>query len=222
VSKREKPFNNPFGDLKLKKPEAPNKSPPVKAAAQPRAKARGASSEEDESLLFLQSVGEVSPVRRGPVVSAPPVPQRRADHVVDPEIEALTELAELVAGKGPIDVTDTDEYIEGAAPGLDPQILRKLRAGDFSVQGHLDLHGLTRAEAKDAVTRFLVDARHQRKRCVLIVHGRGLHSKDQLPVLKEGLQGWLTRGRLADQVLAFSTARPHDGGAGAVYVLLRR
>ena len=69
---------------------------------------------------------------------------------------------------------------------------------------------------------LLRQARAAGKRCVLIVHGRGLHSRDQLPVLKEALRGWLATHRLARHVLAFATARPADGGGGAVYVLLRR
>ncbi|HZY03963.1 MAG TPA: Smr/MutS family protein, partial [Anaeromyxobacteraceae bacterium] len=59
-------------------------------------------------------------------------------------------------------------------------------------------------------------------RCVLLVHGRGLHSEKQVPVLKEALRGWLATARFGRHVLAFATARPQDGGAGAVYVLLRR
>ena len=69
---------------------------------------------------------------------------------------------------------------------------------------------------------FLRRSRQGGKRCVLLVHGRGTHSKDQLPVLKEALRGWLPSHRLGRQVLAFATARPADGGAGALYVLLRR
>ena len=72
------------------------------------------------------------------------------------------------------------------------------------------------------VDRFLTDSVRAGLRCVLIVHGRGLNSKDQTPVLKERLKSWLARGRPARVVLAFTTARPCDGGAGALYVLLRR
>jgi DNA-nicking Smr family endonuclease len=59
----------------------------------------------------------------------------------------------------------------------------------------VDLHGLTREEAKGTLERFLLVSRQAGKRCVLVVHGRGLHSKDQIPVLKTGVQLWLTRGR---------------------------
>lgn len=68
----------------------------------------------------------------------------------------------------------------------------------------------------------MTESRVGRRRCVLLIHGRGLNSPDRVPVLKNALVGWLTRGRLAKRVLAFATARPVDGGAGALYVLLRK
>ena len=132
----------------------------------------------------------------------------------DEDAEVLAQLSELVAGDAPFDLSDSDEFIEGHLPSLDPEVLRKLRKGEIAVQGHVDLHGLTRDEAKSALERFLLAARQAGKRCVLVVHGRGLHSKDQIPVLKTSVQLWLTRGRIARWVLAFSTARPHDGGVG--------
>jgi DNA-nicking Smr family endonuclease len=216
MAKREKPFHNPFSSLKLETPK------PGKPVAPPPEPKKPKASEDDERALFLASVGEVAPVRKGPARVAPPPPKDRADHVVDPEVEALAELAELVAGKGPMDLSDTDEFIQGSAKGLDPRILKRLRAGDVALQGTLDLHGMIRVEAKEALERFILDSRRRGRRCVLIVHGRGLHSKDQIPVLKESLQTWLSQGRLSGAILAFTTAKPHDGGAGAVYVLLRR
>lgn len=215
MAKRPKPFNNPFQGLKLEKPPAPTKVPGLTPAVP---KAVGGA--DDDAALFLASVGQVTPVRgasvsRARLQKAPPEAKW-----VDPEGEVLDELAELVAGHGPLDLADTDEYLEGHVPGLDPRILRRLRAGEYATQAHLDLHGLTRAEAKAALERFLLERRTLR--CVLVVHGRGLHSKDQIPVLKESVAVWLSRGRLASRVLAFTSARPSDGGAGAVYVLLRR
>jgi DNA-nicking Smr family endonuclease len=134
----------------------------------------------------------------------------------------MTQLSELVTSEGPFDLANSEEYLEGSAQGLDARVMRSLRAGDYPVQAQLDLHGLIKAQAKEAVERFIHDARLKGLRCVLVVTGRGLHSQDQLPVLREGVQAWLTRGRIARQVLAFTTARPKDGGAGALYVLLRR
>lgn len=212
---KQKPFYNPFRELKLELPKKPAKAePPPPKKVEPEA--------SPEAELFLRAVGEVEPVRKGAerVVSRPTRPP--VARVVDDEEEALAELFELVAGNAPFDIADSDEYVEGAVSSLDRRILRRLRRGEYSIQGSLDLHGLTRVEAKEALIRFIEKSRWEGKRCVLVIHGRGLHSKDQIPVLKEGVQRWLTRGRLGSQVLAFATARPHDGGAGAVYVLLRR
>jgi DNA-nicking Smr family endonuclease len=81
---------------------------------------------------------------------------------------------------------------------------------------------MTRDEAKAAVDAYLKQSRQAGKRCVLLVHGRGIHSKDQVPILKEALKSWFATARFGRHVLAFATARPSDGGAGALYVLLRR
>jgi DNA-nicking Smr family endonuclease len=154
--------------------------------------------------------------------AAPPPPRGAPESFWHPDLDAVDELRALVKGDAPFDLADGDEFVEGRVAGLDPNLVRKLRRGEFAVQGHVDLHGLTRQEAKKSVEDFLRASRSGGKRCVLVVHGRGLHSKDQLPVLKDALRGWLSTARFSRHVLAFATARPADGGAGAIYVLLRR
>lgn len=144
------------------------------------------------------------------------------EQVWHPDLEALDELRALIAGDAPFDIADSDEFIEGRVSSVDTATVRKLRRGEYAVQGHLDLHGLTRDEAKGAVEAFLRASRNGGKRCVLLVHGRGIHSKDQIPVLKDALKTWLATARFGRHVLAFATAQPVDGGAGALYVLLRR
>jgi DNA-nicking Smr family endonuclease len=151
-----------------------------------------------------------------------PRPAREPRAIVDPDAEAMAELSDLVTGVGPFDITNTTEYMEGAVVGLDPRLVRRLRKGEFVAQHHLDLHGLVIADARQAVDRFLADAHRHGYRCVLIIHGRGLNSVGQTPVLKKHLAQWLSRGAHARLVLAFTSARPCDGGAGAAYVLLRR
>ncbi|ATB26710.1 Smr/MutS family protein [Melittangium boletus] len=219
--KKNEGFNNPFKaaltDLKKKQAEPPKKPqappPPPRPAKSKRAP------EEDEASLFLSAMDGVQQVtNRGEA----PVPNPRLPEIIDENAEALAELAEMVAGQGDLDISSTDESLEGAAPGVDARLLRSLRRGDFSIQARLDLHGQTQAEAREAVNRFLSDSRRASKRCVLIVHGRGLNSRDQIPVLKESLRVWLGQKSIGKTVLAFATARPQDGGTGAVYVLLRR
>lgn len=217
--KKEETFhNNPFKDamkaLQKKAPEPPK----AKAPPPPPPKKKPAPEEDDASLFYAAMDGVQQLTNRGEA----PVPNPRLPEIIDENAEALAQLSELVAGQGVFDLADSEEFIEGASPGTDRNLLRALRRGDFSVQGRLDLHGMTQAEAKEAVERFLTDSRRAGRRCVLIVHGRGLHSKDQLPVLKAQMKTWLSQKRIGQMVLAFATARPQDGGAGAVYVLLRR
>jgi DNA-nicking Smr family endonuclease len=227
--KKAKGFNTPFDELEAmrakmvaderEKQAAAKKAklappPPPPAAPPPR--------EEDMFAEEMRGVVQLEPDPRGRVVGgaapSPSAPRRR----VDDEAEAYAELADLVEGAGTFDITATDEYIEGLAEGIDKRLLKRLRAGDYAVQAHLDLHGLTSEEARPEVEKFLLTARRDGRRCVLIIHGRGHNSKEGIPVLKERLKVWLTRGRIGHGVLAFCTARPSDGGAGAVYVLLRK
>jgi DNA-nicking Smr family endonuclease len=157
----------------------------------------------------------------GRVDAPPPALQIRRAPASD-EAEALAALSDFVAGVGAFDVSDSAEYIEGAVVGLDPRIVRRLRRGEFAYQAYVDLHGMSAAAARVAVERFIMDAFAAGHRAVLVVHGRGRNSKDNVPVLKERLKSWLARGRIGRVVLAFSSARPSDGGTGALYVLLRR
>ena len=98
-------------------------------------------------------------------------------------------------------------------------MLRKLRRGQFQIGPALDLHGMTVATAREALTRFLHAARREGRSCVRIIHGKGNGSRHRGPVLKLKINHWL---RQRDEVLAFCSARPVDGGTGAIYVLLRR
>jgi DNA-nicking Smr family endonuclease len=225
VTRNPKPSfqHHPFSVLeKLKEPPRPRLTtkPAVPTPAPVREKpARELSDEE----LFLQEVGSAAPVpRKADRVGAPTTDPARRPRRSSDDAEVLAQLADLCGGDGPFDISDSDEYVEGLADGIDRRLLKRLRAGDYAVQGHIDLHGLTRDEARDRVARFLAESRRAGRRCVLIVHGRGHHSKDQIPVLKQAVKSWLERGQIARSVLAFATARPSDGGAGAVYVLLRR
>ncbi len=128
----------------------------------------------------------------------------------------------MSAGQPRFELATSDSLLEGSVAGLDPDVVRRLKRGDYAVEARLDLHGFTRDEARGAVERFLRGSRLGGRRCVLLVHGRGRHSETRLPVLKEELGSWLAAGRFGRQVLAFASARPADGGAGALYVLLRR
>jgi DNA-nicking Smr family endonuclease len=175
----------------------------------------------DEDRSFSQAMAGVKPLNADERV-VPSRPARLPRAVLDADAEACAVLADLVDGQGDFDISNTVEYVEGVANGVDRRLVKQLRQGVFSRQGHLDLHGFTRDEARTAVEQFLAESRVGRKRCVLVIHGRGLNSPGRVPVLKNALVRWLTRGGLAKHVLAFTTALPTDGGAGALYVLLRK
>jgi DNA-nicking Smr family endonuclease len=219
-------FHTPFADLaaRLRPARGPQRAPapPPPATPPPPPTPPEPAASDDE--LFRSAMGGVErlvPDPRGRAAAPPPAPPT-AGAPRDDDAEAYAQLCDLVQGDGPFDIADTPEYIEGLAHGLDRRLLRRLRRGDYAVQGHIDLHGLTAQAARDAVQQFVGEARTAGKRCVLIIHGRGLNSKDHIPVLKERLRQWLARGRIGKSVLCFATAQPYDGGAGAVYVLLRR
>jgi DNA-nicking Smr family endonuclease len=179
--------------------------------------------EPDERGHFLEAVSDVTPLPKGRRREA----RRRgalkkpSHPAPDAEREAIAHLRGLVKGAIELDITFSDEYIEGSVKGFSRKLMRRLKRGEFPVQDYTDLHGLTRREAKETVKDFLLRSHKRGLRCVLIVHGRGLNSPDSFPVLKEGLPVWLGRGSVRKIVLAFATARPYDGGTGAIYVLLR-
>jgi len=137
------------------------------------------------------------------------------------DAEILSRLRDLVEHGTGFNVSDTPEYIEGTGYNVSRRITERLHQGDFSIQAHVDLHGLTVDAAKEVFERFLKRAVTAGKKGVLIIHGRGLSSPSQ-PVLKKKVVEWLTRGPWRKWVVAYCSARSCDGGAGATYVLLRQ
>jgi DNA-nicking Smr family endonuclease len=168
---------------------------------------------DDDSDLFREAVKDVKPLKDH---GRRPAPERRAlsprprQHELD-EQDALRESRE-----GPL--PDVGDELSYRSDGIQDSVFRRLRRGAYRVGAELDLHGLRWDEAKVAVVRFLVAARDADARCVRIIHGKGLRSKGDGPVLKQRLDGWL---RQRNEVLAYCSARRQDGGTGAVYVLLR-
>jgi DNA-nicking Smr family endonuclease len=228
----EEPFHSPFRDIKEQlqaiastpPPAAlpPATLPPAAPAAVPPRRSSDVLMQR-EKAVFLAEMAGVTPLpkdSRGRVEKLHQ-PSPKALYSTD-ECEALADLQDLVEGRGAFTIQYTDEYMEGIAPGIDRHLAQRLHRGDYAVQAHIDLHGHTVEEAKIAVDRFLNSAYVAGQRCVLLIHGRGRNSKDNRPVLKEQVRIWLSHGRLSRLVLAFATAPLTDGGAGAVYVLLRR
>lgn len=114
---------------------------------------------------------------------------------------------------------ETDETLSFRRNGIGPDVVRKLRRGTWTITAQLDLHGMRVDEARAAISEFLRQCVRLDKRCVRIIHGKGLGSVNRQPVLKDKVRRWLTQ---KEEVLAFTEARPNDGGSGVVLVLLKR
>jgi DNA-nicking Smr family endonuclease len=169
-----------------------------------------------ESDMFRTAVRGAIPVRSDVVVprrrKPKPIPvQRHAD-----EREVLKEMR---AGLPGLEELETGNEALYRSSGLSGRELRRLRRGQFAIEAHFDLHGLTSDEARVALAAFLDHAIAAERRCVRIIHGKGLGSAGGQSVLKPRIQRWL---RVRKDVLGFCSARPVDGGTGAMYVLLKR
>ena len=136
------------------------------------------------------------------------------------EADALRALEEFLRN-GDAAMELSVEYIEGAVHPAGRLYLDDLRSGRFSVQAHLDLHGMNQQEARFALDEFILASVRASFGCVRVIHGRGRHSVKRQPVLKESVQRWLCSRRIGRHILAYTSARWCDGGGGAVYILLR-
>lgn len=171
--------------------------------------------EPSDHELFMQAVRGALPLPNARYPHKPRVPSpwprpRPADEI--------RTLAESMTDLWPWDELETGEELLFMRPGVQHESLRKLRRGEWAVQAELDLHGQTSDSARLAVAEFLHACRLRNQRCVRIVHGKGLGSRNREPVLKLKLKNWLAQ---RDDVLAFCQARPAEGGSGAALVLLK-
>src|SRR5687767_12132173 len=174
-------------------------------------------SAEDVSL-FRASMADVTPLGRAQKVEHNrllplPVPAQRL-------FDDRETLRDSLSDHLPWDpATETGDELTYARDGIGMQTLRKLRRGHWVTQTELDLHGLTVAEARELLAKFLNLCVRRGLRCVRIIHGKGLRSKNREPVLKQKVGRWLMQ---RDEVLGFCQARRADGGSGAMMVLLKR
>jgi len=186
-------------------------------AAEEQAAREAAARREAERQLFSRSMGAVTALRR----------HNRAHHAPDlPEplpmqhwLDEARVLREAMSDEFDVStLLDTDDQLSFRRPGIGVEVTQRLRAGHWSIQRQLDLHGLRVDEARLALGEFIRTAHKNGVRCVRVVHGKGLGSPGKSPVLKSRVQRWLVQKH---EVLAFVQARPVDGGAGAMLVLLQ-
>jgi DNA-nicking Smr family endonuclease len=173
-------------------------------------------SAEDRSL-FRASVDGVTPLPQQRVIPYTPPPP--APHLRPRKNEEHPLIDDMLSdSREPVELEIGDE-LRFSRNGLQHNVVRKLRRGQYRIEAELDLHGLRAEEARQALSQFLHHCRLEKKQCVRIIHGKGYRSQQQQPVLKAKVNHWL---RQRDEVLAFCSARPVDGGNGAVYLLLSR
>ena len=181
------------------------------------ARKAAAAAAERERNLFTHFVCAVTPLPRTDRIAleqAPPTP-RRLQHELDEERvlrEAMSDEFDVST------LLDVDDQLSFRRPGIGLDVTHKLRGGHWSIQRQLDLHGLRSDEAREALGQFIRLSHRTGLRCVRVVHGKGLGSPGRTPVLKAKVQRWLVQKK---EVLAFVQARPADGGAGALVVLLQ-
>lgn len=171
----------------------------------------------DDRELFREAVGDVRPLSNARRVLHPrrlprPLPQQRLRDERAALVDSLSDHIPLDA------LLETGEELAFARNGISRQILRALRSGRWVIQDEIDLHGLTVAAARPLLVEFLNACGRRDLRCIRIIHGKGLRSKNREPVLKRKVAHWLMQ---RDEILAFCQARGVDGGGGAVVVLLK-
>ena len=171
---------------------------------------------EAERNLFTRAVGKVAPIANQERVWSPP--QRPSTRPLQQDLDDEAVMHESMSDEFDIStLLDADDQLSFRRPGIGTDITRKLRKGEWSIQGQIDLHGLRSDEARNAMGQFIRDAKRMGWRCVRVVHGKGLGSPGKEPVLKSKVQRWLVQ---KNEVLAFVQAKPSDGGGGALLVLM--
>jgi len=169
---------------------------------------------DDDLRAFREAMNGVRPMppRASPVVAPKPRPEARFARAEEREV-----LRESLLPPADPALLDTGEELAFRRPGVSADVLRRLRRGQFAVAAEIDLHGLGRHAAHAALRAFVAEAVVRGHGCVRVIHGKGRGSGPSGPVLKHVVNHWLRR---MDDVLAFASARPVDGGTGAAYVLL--
>ncbi|MEI6718574.1 MAG: Smr/MutS family protein [Betaproteobacteria bacterium] len=171
---------------------------------------------EAERNLFTRAVGKVAPIANQERVWSPP--QRPSTRPLQQDLDDEAVMHESMSDEFDIStLLDVDDQLSFRRPGISTDVTRKLRKGEWSIQGQIDLHGLRSDEARNAMGQFIRDAKRMGWRCVRVVHGKGLGSPGKEPVLKSKVQRWLVQ---KNEVLAFVQAKPSDGGGGALLVLM--
>lgn len=180
-----------------------------------------AANQSNEDLVLWERVtNNVKPIKSTRYAQTAPLPSRPPKTAASKAPDKPSKPSPRGALKPPpVPKAAPVDLRSGDHAGLDKSTRRKLFRGDVPISRRLDLHGMTAAQAEQRVTGFIQESTHRGHRCVLIITGKGLKGDG---VLRRHVPIWLKKPSLGDVVLAIAEARPADGGAGALYVLLRR
>ena len=204
-----------LSDLKLVKKEIEAQAKrAAEEAAQAALKKRQAATDKD---LFVRAAGAVKPLQQEQRVLLKK--EQTSIAVMQQDLDEQAVLREAISDEFDVStLLDVDDHMSFRRPGIGTDVTKKLRQGQWSIQRQIDLHGLRREEAREALSAFIREAFRHGIRCVRVVHGKGLGSPGKAPVLKSRVHSWLVQ---KNEVLAFVQAKPADGGAGALVVLLK-
>lgn len=169
-----------------------------------------------DSELFRQAIGGIDKMEHDGVNLVTPKPLPVPNQTILSQQDALNKMAD-----DPFDIPDVEigDELFFRREGVQQQVMRKLRRGQYAIESELDLHGMTVSIAKKELDGFLSHCQSTNRRCIRIIHGKGHGSVNKIPVLKNKLNKWLQK---YDSILAFCSAPPNDGGTGAVYVLIKK
>ena len=205
---------NSFSDLKVVKQEIVDGA---LARAQQVAEDRLVKQQKAaDANLFMKAAGAVKPLpdKRTALLKK----ERKIPATLQYQRDEKAVLKEALSDEFDVStLLETDEHLSFRRPGIGTDVTHKLRRGDWSIQRQLDLHGMRRDDAREALGHFIRQAHKHGIRCVRVVHGKGLGSPGKAPVLKNRVHSWLVQ---KNEVLAFVQAKPADGGGGALVVLL--
>ena len=204
-----------LSDLKLVKKEIEAQAKrAAEAAAEAARKKRQSATDKD---LFVRAAGAVKPLQNEDRVLLKK--EQAPILVMQQDLDEQAVLREAISDEFDVStLLDVDDHMSFRRSGIGTDVTKKLRQGQWSIQRQIDLHGLRRDEAREVLSAFIREAFRHGIRCVRVVHGKGLGSPGKAPILKSRVHSWLVQ---KNEVLAFVQAKPADGGAGALVVLLK-
>ncbi|WP_412757183.1 Smr/MutS family protein [Legionella bozemanae] len=172
---------------------------------------------DEDKALFRESMRSVKPLnektKRVKVEVPKPSIQSKKNKSLETQEKKEYYLSDMI-----VDTVFSETILSYAHPSLSKQQFKALKQGKIPWEARLDLHGLKSEKARDILCQFIQTQAESSKKCLLIIHGKGGYLGAP-PVIKNLLNRWLPQ---LDEILAFHSALPKDGGSGAVYVLLKR